>query len=493
MRLRRAAVVLLTGALAGTTGTPAGSSEARPASTQSPPTPAPVGDSLLNGAAEALLASAVPTPVGGLAWRSVIQAPHLQTDRDVGAASVAFGLLAAYDVTKRPAYLLAARRAGDFLLSAQVPAGSGRWPDYVDPGHTAGYAFTSFDDGAAGIADLLWRLWEHTGDRRYRAGALAGMGWLERSASGLAGRPCPQLCRWAWTDPPRRFGPVTYTGMGEGIAGIVWAFSAFAERTGDPSYERYAEGGARYLASLVTPEGALPEQPGIPGYDTGYLSGAAGDAFCFLRMYRRTGDPHYLALGRLLLHWVRARAVPDRDALAWPIEVRTPNGRGGNPQRATGVEEGAAGIAWVELQAYAVTGDLAYLQTATAAGQWLLASAWRDRGGLAWPEDEGRALVHTSLDNGAPGIGVVLDDLGRATGQARFAQAAAGARAWITAVARHRPAGPYWYEHRSHGHWTLPADPSWHWGTAGIIGFLARLDGWRLDVPGEEPGLLETL
>lgn len=480
-RPRRTAILLLTGALLAALGTPARSS-----TSISPP---PAGDSLLTGAADALVAAAVPGPVGGAAWRSVIQAPHLQTDRDVGAAGIAFGLLAAYDVTSRPAYLQAARRAGDFLLAAQVPAGSGRWPDYVDPGHTAGYAFTSFDDGAAGIADLLWRLWEHTGDQRYRAGALAGMRWLERSAYGVDSRPCPQLCRWTWTDPPGRFGPVTYTGMGEGIAGIVWAFGVFAERTGDATYLRYAEGGARYLASLVTPQGAVPERLGIAGYDTGYLSGAAGDAFCFLRMYRQTSDPHYLTLARRLLAWVRARAVPDRGGLAWPIEVRTPDGRGGNPQRATGVEEGAAGIAWVELQAYRVTGDAVDLRTATAAGAWLLATARHERGGLAWPEDSGRPLVHTSLDNGAPGIGVVLDDLGRMTGQARFSRAAAGARTWLAAVAQRGRGGLYWYEHRSRGRWALPAEPSWHWGTAGIIGFLARLDGWRLDVPGEEPGL----
>jgi hypothetical protein len=39
-------------------------------------------------------------PDGGWAWRSSIQAPHYQTDRDVGAASVGEGLLAAYAVTR---------------------------------------------------------------------------------------------------------------------------------------------------------------------------------------------------------------------------------------------------------------------------------------------------------------------------------------------------------------------------------------------------------
>jgi uncharacterized protein YyaL (SSP411 family) len=447
--------------------------------------------SLLVRAADALDARHVLSPVGGWAWRSAIQAPHLQTDRDVGAASVAFGLLSAYDVTHRPAYLAAAEHAGDFLLAAEDPAGSGRWPDFVDPGHTAKYAFTSFDDGSAGDADLLWRLWEDTGDQRYKTGALAGMHWLETQARGALGESCPTACRWYWTDPFDQFGHATYTGMGEGQAGIIWAFSVFAQRTGNPVFERYAEGGARYLASLVTPEGALPERPAQAGYDTGYLSGSAGDAFCFLRLYQRTHDQAYLTTARRLLRWVRARAVSEHGGLAWPIEVETPSGHGGNPERATGVEEGDAGIAWVELQAYALTHDATYLATARAAGRWLLAVAGHQDAGLYWPEDEGHRLVHTSLDNGAPGIGIVLHDLAVATGDSRFAAAARGARTWIAAVAQEDSDGPFWFEHRGVHGWALPADPSWHWGSAGIIGFLATMDGWALDVPGEQPGLLD--
>ena len=51
-------------------------------------------------AADSLLARAETMPTGGWAWRSAIQAPHYQTDRDVGAASIGEGLLAAYGVTR---------------------------------------------------------------------------------------------------------------------------------------------------------------------------------------------------------------------------------------------------------------------------------------------------------------------------------------------------------------------------------------------------------
>ena len=60
-----------------------------------PPTAAPD----FAGAGNGLVSAAVPMETGGSAWRSAIQAPHFQTDHDVGAAGVANGLLALADVT----------------------------------------------------------------------------------------------------------------------------------------------------------------------------------------------------------------------------------------------------------------------------------------------------------------------------------------------------------------------------------------------------------
>jgi hypothetical protein len=109
-------------------------------------------------------------PGAGWAWRSTIQAPHLQTDRDVGAASVLVGLLALHDTTGDSAYLDAARHAGDWLLAvAQRQHGGLTWPDYVDRrGHPSVDHFTSFDDGTPGIADSLCR------SRRARGPATRG-------------------------------------------------------------------------------------------------------------------------------------------------------------------------------------------------------------------------------------------------------------------------------------------------------------------------------
>src|SRR3954462_3835988 len=102
-------------------------------------------------AADSLVARHQDMPRGGWAWRSSIQAPHYQTDRDVGAASIGEGLLAAYAVTHDARHRRAAVAGGAFRLGVAEPADGGlRWPDWADPdGSRSSTHFTSFDDGAA--------------------------------------------------------------------------------------------------------------------------------------------------------------------------------------------------------------------------------------------------------------------------------------------------------------------------------------------------------
>src|SRR3954469_886534 len=228
--------------------------------------------------ADALVARHRAMPEGGWAWRSSIQAPHYQTDRDVGAASVGEGLLAAYAVTNDARYRRAGVSAGNFLLGVAEPAGGGlRWPDWADPsGRRSTTHFTSFDDGAAGISDYLWKLFDVTRAQRFRTGALKGMRWLIARAEGP---DCPQVsCRWRWTDDPSW--RVAYNGVGMGQAGIVLALDAFADRTGNSTFRTYARAGAAHLRT-VTGDGARPLPKGSEddSAETGFLSGSAGAAY----------------------------------------------------------------------------------------------------------------------------------------------------------------------------------------------------------------------
>lgn len=476
------------------------SSASAPAAEPEPDAAAPALEAALPTAfAQRLLDDAVPDPLGddvpstlsgARAWTSAIQAPHRQTDRDVGAAGIAHGFLALAaatpDAAARERWLGGARAAGDFLLAA---ARDGRVPDYVDPGGPADRAYTSFDDGAAGVAEVLWRIGEATGEDRFREGARVSLQWVLDRAEGVDGLPCPQRCRWAWADVEGGGAPSYRHGMGEGQSGIVYALSVMGERLDDPELTAHAAGGAAYLSSRLDDDGGLPERDDEPRRNTGFLSGTAGAAFVFLRMYQATGDERWRRDAEAALGFLDRTAQPAGRGVTWPIllgagsQALVPD----NPNRATGMEEGAAGIGWVSLQAHAILGDPRHLERARAAGRWLVDVSLTEPVGRAWAEYEGSPIVHTATNSGAAGTGWFLDSLGRVTGDDEFAGAARAARNWLLAVAtpEHR-----WGATREAGRWTLGGEPSWHWGAAGAIGFLTRMAGGPVDSPGMQEVLV---
>ena len=362
---------------------------------------------------------------------------------------------------------------------AEPAAGGLRWPDWADPsGRRSTTHFTSFDDGAAGISDYLWRLFEVTRARRFRTGALKGMRWLIAQSDGP---DCPRVsCSWRWTDDPSW--RVAYNGVGMGQAGIVLALDAFADRTGDPAFRAYARAGAAHLRA-VTADGARPLPRGSEddSSETGFLSGSAGAAFMFLERYRHDRDPRDLVTARRLLDWVNDQAVAARSGgLRWPLAST-------DASSASGFELGVAGVAWVNLHAARATSDARYLEVARRAAVWLrhagiAGGAWRET-----PADPSSA-VHVGLDSGAAGIGWVLDDLAGAGLDPKQNRAAArSALASLRAGARHDRDGAYWYENRTGGRPRLRAEPSWHWGAAGIAAFAARIAGWSGRGPGGLP------
>ena len=100
----------------------------------------------------------------------------MNTDRDVGAASVGVGFLAAYQTTGERAYLHAAEEAADWLVSIAEPARGGlRWPNSESATAIDRTSYTSFDDGAMGIADFLYRVYKLDHHKRYLRAAEAGL------------------------------------------------------------------------------------------------------------------------------------------------------------------------------------------------------------------------------------------------------------------------------------------------------------------------------
>ncbi|MDL5157333.1 lanthionine synthetase LanC family protein [Actinomycetospora termitidis] len=480
------AVVALLAGCSTTAGGGSGGSDGVDGSGGSPsPVAAPAAPGVGRGV-DALIAAAEKGPDGGSVWPSVIQAPHRQVDRDVGAAGIAAGLLAVAegspDAGVRDRARDTARDAADFLVVAQ--RGAGRFPDYVDPDGPAGYAYSSYDDGAAGVADLLWQVGERTGEQRYRDVALDAAAWLVERAEDVPGAPaCPAVCRWAWSDDGA---PSYRNGMGEGQAGIVYALSVLGERTGDRRLAQYAAAGGAYLLSQQGPDGGMPERADQPARNTGFLSGAAGAAFTFLRLHQATGEQRWRDGASRALAFLDRTAVPAAGGSTWPIWVDA-SGVPGNARRATGMEEGAAGIGWVSLQAAELLGDESHRERAEAAGRWLLAVGRPVEGGTAWPEFEGSPITHLSTNSGAAGTGWYLDTLGRVTGDEDFRDAARAAQGWL--VATMRPDGT-WPSNLTDGRPRLLGEPSWHWGSAGILAFLTRMSGGPVDSPGMQPPLV---
>ena len=131
----------------------------------------------------------------------------------------------------------------------------------------------------------------------------------------------------------------------------------------------------------------------------------------------------------------------------------------------------------MNLQAAHTTGDPVYRVRARQAGRWLrriaVQGVWDEL-----PGDPG-SPQHVGLDSGAAGIGWVLDDLARAgIDTAANRSAARTALAELRSEARHDRLGAFWYESRTSTGRRLRAEPSWHWGAAGIAAFAARLAGW---------------
>jgi rhamnogalacturonyl hydrolase YesR len=445
---------------------------------------------------------------GGWRFKSEIQAPHFQTDRDVGAASVGMGFLALYEANPQDEHWLnGAKQTATWLMavSSQDSKEGRYWHDYVDDQETSSNIYTSFDDGAIGIGDFFWQLYEKTKVPEYKQVAIETVQWTLSQAEpyGQGGY------RWKWdvSDPNSPY----YMGMGEGAAGITYALATYSQRfqQTDPALsarcKTYADGSQNYiesvrqrLAKIIATDRTIPEtsvagQDGDTTLDSGYLSGAAGDAFMYLNLYKIYGDKKYLDDVSVILGWLSdtnqgPMVKAGENSLAWKLALDT---QGGDDNHyATGVEEGNAGIGWTYLQAYKLTHDKTYLQTAEDAANWLMEVAIKSpRGSLSWHEDENSAnpLVHANLNNGTAGIGMFLQDMYLVTGNQNYRTAAQGVYQWLTQSAKHNGRDIYWQDNGGGGPYSN--DPSWHWGTAGIIEFAQRMSGGPQDILGEQPGL----
>jgi lantibiotic modifying enzyme len=455
---------------------------------------------------------------GGWAFESQIQAPNDQTDRDVGAASVGMGFLSLADrYPDNPRWLSDAKHTAAWLMAVAHRDDNGDvwWTDYVNGTQESSSIYTSFDDGALGIGDFFWQLYQKTNDPEYKSIAMGTVDWTLSQAENVGSTNVPAY-RWVWDISTRGSSlsgnnPPLYS-MGMGVVGTINTLATYYQRTSvsDPEFaarcKQYMDGALQYLQQARSTLGqnggdsnALPEtgvvgQDGDTAEDSGYLSGAAGAAYMYLHLYQVFGDQKYLSEAQGLLNWLTSSDGPKADVqtgIAWHIAIDSQDSSNSdNAKIATGFEEGDAGIGWTFLQAYNVTGNQDYLTTARQAGDWLLSVAIKNsNGGYSWPEDYNPTspYIRPNLDNGAAGISMFFYDLYVTTHDIRYLSGVQGTQKWIANTAIHNGKQVWWADNDDGN--SFAKDPSWHWGIAGIIAALNRETGGTMDIPGEEPAL----
>ena len=210
--------------------------------------------------------------------------------------------------------------------------------------------------------------------------------------------------------------------LGWGGLGPILFFADAYRTTGDGGYLGQAEGGARWVRSLIDgdDEGAPP----------GLFTGLVGVAVVLDELYRASGDE-------------RLRADVAR-VIEMVAEQASETGRGVHWNETTEVLWGTAGIGCVLLTiGQSCLGERA-VELAARAGDWLLGEAARVDAGLRWSPGEGplrqrpflRDAWFPNFAHGTAGIALFLARLGSVTGERRFLEAALDGARWVLSVSK---------------------------------------------------------
>ena len=261
-------------------------------------------------------------PAGaGVQWNS-------STDIVSGSAGIGLGLLHAHGVTRDPALLTLARRAGTRLIELGTPAEGGRmW--LVSPGYPRN--MPNFSHGTAGVAYFLARLHEVTGDAAFLDAAVAGARYLQTIAVQTGDGALVHH-----HDPDGK--DLFYLSWCHGPAGTARLFHQLARTTKQDEWSVWTHRLSRGV--MATP---VPEQR-TPGFwnNISQCCGNIGVAQFFLDLHRTFGDEKALAFARRHLADTLRKATEVDGGLKWiQAENRT---QPENLVAQTGFMQGAAGV-----------------------------------------------------------------------------------------------------------------------------------------------------
>ena len=311
-----------------------------------------------------------------------------------GDAGVGHAFLVRARLRGSRADLKVARRAADDLLDRSQKDGDGRtWSHQLDA-----------IGGATGTLLFLLELFEETGDRRYRQGALDAGRWLIQEATPVEEEGSEDGDQLTWG--AARSSERHYPNFSHGTAGTAYALARVADATGDKACLEAAVAGARWLLLHGEwSEDSLCWYHYSPGredsFQEGWCHGPPGTGRLFFLLARLTGQEAFEEAARRSARWVMA-SRPDP----------------GDPSSSTRFYSpslccGAAGILDYFVDAWRATGEEEYLEYARGVAAYLLRLAKEDPAGLKWtnydrPDEEGVIFHGVSLMLGTSGEALAL-------------------------------------------------------------------------------------
>jgi rhamnogalacturonyl hydrolase YesR len=335
-------------------------------------------------------------------------------------------------------------KAGSSETPLQVAEKAATWvisqAENGNPGYKwkgwGGFYNPTFCWGAAGVGTFLLGLYERTGNATYQSYAKGAGDWIVSKAIPAAGG-----YQWPHYDNDNPTYGWRTTAQENGAAGVGDFLLKLYKETGNATYLSYAEGAARWMMSMQTPQGYIYYGVSETGPSRGrdsmsatfmlhvgkevgnntylkvaednaqYLINTAivdnggykwinnalnhyeiADAYlvaAFLyETYESVGNLSYLQYANGAIQWVISQAIVDDSKAKWPIN------QGGTEYPI--ISSGGQGrelekefVGDVLLKGYAITHNATYLEYANKQAEWIISQGIPDSGGLKFPVLEG--------------------------------------------------------------------------------------------------------